>query len=541
MARSPLFRKLMQIFHHAHLANLKAPDGAVLRLRQTAPRWTRRRFLRSAALATGTAIATHHFPHSPLAWSRQSPQIAVIGGGIAGLNAAYQLRKAGLTATLYEARNRLGGRIQSINGAVGSGLVSDLGGHFINSDHEDIIALTEEFGLTLFDRDEDAATFSFPDVAYFFNGRLRSEAEVADKLRPLARQIAEDAFELDEDFDAIAPQLDQLSVAQYLDRHATKILDPLIRVLIENSIRTEYGVEPEASSALQLIFNLPIVEGRDVEVLGASDEVFVVEGGSGRMIESLAAALPGQIRVGMQLTRLQQRGQQGYRLTFANNTTVDADYVVIAIPFTVLRHVDLQVNLPAALIRFIREVDLGANEKLLAGFNRKVWRQDSGFVQDIWTDLGFSSAWDGSQRQSDRPDGELTFFFGGNEVNALLDGSTSTRAQQILRQFNQAIPGAQSAANNQFLRTAWTLDPLTQGGYTNFRPGQLTTFGEFLYIESDDPEERQDVAVENLIFAGEHLSDAFYGYMNGAAETGRLAAEVIIRKLQASRTAYSLP
>jgi monoamine oxidase len=34
------------------------------------------------------------------------------------------------------------------------------------------------------------------------------------------------------------------------------------------------------------------------------------------------------------------------------------------------------------------------------------------------------------------------------------------------------------------------------------------------------------------VFAGEHLSDAYYGYMNGGAETGRLAAQVVLRRIE---------
>jgi monoamine oxidase len=93
-------------------------------------------------------------------------------------------------------------------------------------------------------------------------------------------------------------------------------------------------------------------------------------------------------------------------------------------------------------------------------------------------------------------------------------------------------PGAQDAANDRFLRTRWAQSRFTRGSYTNFKPGQLTTFGGFLYIESDDPDERQDVHAGNLVFAGEHLSDAFYGFMNGAAQTGRLAAEVVLSRIQ---------
>ncbi|HEY9881363.1 MAG TPA: FAD-dependent oxidoreductase [Leptolyngbyaceae cyanobacterium] len=533
MVHSPLFRKLIRTFQQAHLANLQAQGVDPSPVKRSTD-WTRRRFVRTAALAGGSAIATRTLAHSKVAWGNQSPRIAIVGGGIAGLHAAYQLKKAGLQAIVHEARTRLGGRMQTVTGAVGPGLVSEVGGQLINTDHLDMLALVEDFGLTLFDRAEDAAQSPFPETAFYFGGQHRSEAEVAEKLRPLARQIAADAIRLNANYDRVAPEFDHLSVTQYLDLNADKITDPFIRRLMEETIRTEYGVEPSQSSALQLLFNLPLVKGDTVQVLGASDEVYVVKGGVSQIIEGLANALTGQIRLGMQLTKLTLQGS-GYQLTFGN-TQVEADYVILAIPPTVLRQVDLQVTLPAKLKKFIQEVNLGANEKLLAGFNQKVWRQSNGFVGEVWTDLGFSEAWEGSQAQTERKEGELTFFFGGNPVKALQVGSASTQGKRWVQQINAIIPGAQAASNNQFLRTAWTQDPLTQGGYTSFKPGQLTEFSNYFYIESNSPQGRQDVAVGNLIFAGEHFSDAFYGFMNGAAETGRLAAEVILRNLQGQKT-----
>ena len=68
-----------------------------------------------------------------------TPSIAVIGAGIAGLNAAYQLKKAGHFATVYEARSRIGGRMLSAN--LGNGLIVDLGAELINTDHADMLAL----------------------------------------------------------------------------------------------------------------------------------------------------------------------------------------------------------------------------------------------------------------------------------------------------------------------------------------------------------------------------------------------------------------
>ncbi len=532
MARSLLFQKLIYALQQARRENLKA-EGKPLPLTKTQLNLTRRRFIRSAALAGGAALATTTLSRAESAETKgRQPNIAIVGGGMAGLNAAYQLKKAGFKATIYEASSRLGGRIHSVTGKVGEGLVTDLGGSFINSDHEDILGLVKEFRLQLFNRVKDAERFPFPEVGYFFDRKMRSEAEVAEKLRSLALQISKDADLIDKDADRFSPEFDRISVAQYLDKHADKIPEPYIRKLIENSIRTEYGVEPQESSSLQLLAMLPTVKGEKVEVIGGSDEAFFVREGSGKIIENLEASLSGQIRNQMRLTKIEAQRSE-FRLTFNGNYEVNADYAIVAIPFTILRQVDLQVNLKPKLRQFINEADLGLNEKLFAGFTKKIWQQEAGFVGEVWSsDLGFAEAWDETQRQGDRSDGVLTFFLGGKQVKALQSSSPESVGKDLVNQFDTIIPGAKNAATNKFLLTQWRKDSLVRGGYTNFRPGQLTEFGEFLYVDSDKPEERQDVREGNLVFAGEHLSDEFYGYMNGAAQTGRLAAEVVVKGIR---------
>jgi monoamine oxidase len=530
MTHTLLFRQLIYAFQAARHLNLQA-EGNPLPIAK-AQSWSRRRFVRSLTLAGGAALASGSMTHLARAWSLgRPPTIAIIGGGLAGLNAAYWLKQAGLKATVYEARARLGGRVQSVIGAIGPGLVTDLGGSLINTDHGDMLALVKTFKLKLFNRVKDAERFSAPPTAYFFEQQIRPEAEIAEKLRPLARQIGKDAALLDQDFDQFAPLFDRLSATQYLDQHVDKIPEPFIRVLIEHACRTEFGVEPDHCSALQLVQVLPIVKGESVNLLSYSDEVFVVQGGSGKIIEGLASALPGQIQTRMRLSELRSQGD-GFQLTFANRAIVNADYVVLAIPFTLLRKVNLKVDLPTKLKRFIEEGDLGSNDKLFAGFSQKVWRRKDIFSQEIWTDLGFAEAWDETQRQTDRKDGALNFFFGGDQVKALEIDSPQTVGRKIIRRLEAAIPGAQAAATGKFLRTQWSHDPFTQGAYANFKPGQLTAFSRFFYIESDKPSEQQNVHVGNLVFAGEHLSDEFYGFMNGAAQTGRLAAQLILRKVE---------
>ncbi|MGH8515468.1 MAG: flavin monoamine oxidase family protein, partial [Gammaproteobacteria bacterium] len=252
MTHTLLFRRLILALQRARRENLKA-EGKPTPVTKEQAGWTRRRFMKTAALAgaAGAVSGALPLPVRALTGFEPAPRVAIVGGGIAGLNAAYQLKKAGIRAAVYEARRRVGGRILSVTGAIGEGLVTDLGGELINSDHEDMLHLVQEFDLELFNRIEDAERFAFPTTGYFFDGVARSEAEVARDLRALAVQIASDSERLDADFERFAPKLDRLSVKDYLDRHAGLIPQAYIRTLIEGSIRTEYGVEPEDSSALQ--------------------------------------------------------------------------------------------------------------------------------------------------------------------------------------------------------------------------------------------------------------------------------------------------
>jgi monoamine oxidase len=112
---------------------------------------------------------------------------------------------------------------------------------------------------------------------------------------------------------------------------------------------------------------------------------------------------------------------------FADGESVVANDVVIAIPFTVLRRADIKVKLPATLRRFIQEAQLGANEKILAGFNQRVRRQPNGFTQTISSDLGFSHCWDASQRQPECVDAELTLFLGSDQIGGIQPGNAQTQ------------------------------------------------------------------------------------------------------------------
>ncbi|WP_295435031.1 FAD-dependent oxidoreductase [uncultured Thiodictyon sp.] len=552
MAHTPLYRTLLRALsaarrEHSAAAGPAAPGAA----RPGAAGWSRRQFLGRTAVLAGSALAPTLAPGLSMAAADLAPQtpppgpahrVAVVGGGICGLHAAYRLQQAGVDVVLYEASGRLGGRILTRTGALGDGLVTELGGEFINSDHTDMLTLAREFDLRIFNRAECPASRRFPNTAYLFDGARRTEAELARLLGPLAGRIGVDAALLEADPGTQLPAVDQLSVTAYLDRHADLIPQPWVRTLIEASIRTEFGLEPRLASAVQLLSNLSAVDGESVEILSQSDEAYCIQGGNGRLIAALWAALGERVHTGHPLVSVRAGPGEPVRLGFQDGREVEVDQAVIAIPFTVLRSVRIEAPLPALLRRAIAELGLGRNEKVTGAFSQRVWQRPDGFVGQAWTDLGFAEVWDASQAQLTRPDGALTYFLGADETAALAAQGNDApgKGRAFTERLETCLPGVRAAATGRYMRSAWTRNPYSLGSYTSYQPGQLSTFGALRWTEPTEPGARREVRFDNLVFAGEHLSDAYFGYMNGGAQTGRLAAESVLR-VAAARAGVSDP
>lgn len=472
---------------------------------------TRRAVLRAMA-AAGIAGT---FPRGAAA--RAPGRVAIVGGGIAGLSALHHLRKAGVDAFLYEGRGRTGGRMYTHRSG---DWTFEAGGQLVNTDHYDMHALLARFGVALLDRKNEPH-----DTLILANGRLVSDAELAEELRPIAAQIGKDADQLDRDHARVAPRLDRLSIHDYLERHAARVREPWVRQLLEATSRTEYGVEPNRASAIELIFNLPTVDGRRAEVLGGADERYVIEGGSSALIEAMSAFHADRIATGKRLHRV----GPGLKLHFLDGSTADADTLIVAVPGPLTRQIDFRVPLPAAWRAFIGEMELGFNEKVQSGTNAMPWRRPMGVGGELWqTDpqAGWALGWDGSVHRKDGLSPVWTWFLGGDEVLRAQSEAPSALAARFAASAAAAIPGLVEAATGPFTRTNWHAQALTLGAYCNYAPGQLTRFSKLLYVEGAGGDQVPHAG--RIWFAGEHLSDAFPGYMNGAAQTGRMAAAAVL-------------
>ena len=124
MPRSQLAGKLQEAITVVQEANTRqVPTGQVMEERR-ARSMSRRDFLRLAALAAG-AVAVRP---RPAASAATAPRIVIAGAGLAGLACAYELKKAGYTAQVYEASDRIGGRCWSIRNIFDQGQIAEHGG-----------------------------------------------------------------------------------------------------------------------------------------------------------------------------------------------------------------------------------------------------------------------------------------------------------------------------------------------------------------------------------------------------------------------------
>lgn len=525
-SRTPLFGSLRRAARLAQVANEPGAPPVkelvdIYNAGKTGADESRRRFIKtigagSLLLTTGGWLAACKKDENPVA-PKSQPRIAIVGGGVAGLNCAYQLKKKGYTASIYEANTRTGGRIFTASDILAPGLTTELGGEFIDTNHADMLALATELGLPLYDTHAASESVLIKD-AYFIDGHLYSEAEVITEFQPLVARLTADALLLEGDV-ADYQALDNMSIQAYLTAIGAS---GWLNKLLDIAYLTEFGLDTDVQSACNLIDLITKdVSGGAFEIFGESDERYKIQGGNMRLVDALAAQVSTQINLGHQLLAVKPTGT-AYTLTFqspAGAVDVVADVIVMCLPFSTLRNVDYSaLGLPQAKKDVIEQLGYGTNAKLLVGFNSRVWRSQTpkGFSGYMFSNQAQVNGWDNSQMQPGTSGG-FTGFYGGAKGIAIGSGSAASGAGFLMAEMEALWPGATAAHNGNTAKMDWPAFPWTKGSYACYTTGQWSTIsGE------------EATTVDKIYFAGEHCSVNFQGYMNGGAETGRVAAEAIM-------------
>lgn len=527
MGKTALFSRLQRLFAVARIARRRGvPPSEAIEIARQAVGPTRRQLVAGATLAgAGLALGCDRLRSLlPAAARRGAREVAIVGGGIAGLTCAWRLTQAGVPVRIYEAQERIGGRMWSLTGAFPEGQVCELGGELIDSNHEKIRALAAELHLEL----DDLSLYEprlLKDL-YHFDGRQYSDAEVVEAFTPVAERI-DAAWETvtGESVSYREPNggeaIDNQSIAEWLDGAECS---GWFRKLLDVAYTTEYGLETGDQSAWNLLMMID-TEPDPFKVFGASDERFHVRGGNDLIPRRLAEKLQGRIESGARLEAMTAKSDGDFRLTLrrgGGSFEIDAERVVLALPFTLLRDVRLDLSLPAVKRKAIAELGYGTNAKLMVGFSDRIWREERGPANrspgsngSVLTDLPFQLTWEATRMQPGKA-GILTCFTGGERGVELGQGTSAAQSERFARELERIFPGAAERRIGE-ARFHWPSFEFTKGSYASYRVGQWTTIGG-----------AEGERVGNLHFAGEHTSVDFQGFMEGGCESGeRVAAEIL--------------
>ncbi|MEM7349951.1 MAG: NAD(P)/FAD-dependent oxidoreductase [Acidobacteriota bacterium] len=478
----------------------------------------RRRFLQATGLGiasaglTGASSLFAAEGSSRVTGSHEAPQVLVIGAGLAGLAAAYELDRAGYGVTVLEARSRPGGRVRTYRDPFADGLYAEMGAEYVDASDRQAHFYCKKFGLEvrrakLYDgiylRGRKIAMQALKtgaiDLPYEGTRRGQLFGQEMPYTRRLVEQI-EDLGQLPEDI----AQLDQHSVTQLLLAEGA----PTDIVALYTYLNaTESTARPHEMSALSMLeahrqasaFNEDVDEGR-------------IFGGNDQLPKAFARALSDKLRYNCPVRRI-DHGAGGVEVAFEEGgllRTISAPRLVIAIPFKVLRDVEIKPGFSADKMRVINSLAYGHVMKVAMQYRKRFWNQPGSIGQRVFTDTRLRRIYDMSIDQPG-PRGILMSFTSGADAEKLGVMSAESRRRAALeattRVWDEAPRHWESAAIKY-----WNEDPWVRGSYSFTGVGQ----SGFRQI-AGRPE-------GPIHFAGEHTKSAS---MNGAIASGiRVASEI---------------
>jgi len=197
---------------------------------------------------------------------------------------------------------------------------------------------------------------------------------------------------------------------------------------------------------------------------------------------------------------------------------VVAERVVLTLPFTMLREVALEVELPEVKRRAIAELGYGTNAKLMVGFSERLWRTEGGSNGSVLSDRPFQLVWESTRLQPGAA-GILVCYTGGRRGLEIGELTPAEQAARFADELDEVFPGVAALRSGE-ARFHWPSFPWVRGSYACYRPGQWTSIAG-----------AEGERVGGLHFAGEHTSYDFQGFMEGGAESGTRAAREILADL----------
>lgn len=442
--------------------------------------------------------------------------VAVVGAGLSGLVAARRLEARGASVIVFEARDRVGGKL--LTESLG-GVPVDLGARSIGGEHERVIALAQDVGVAT------VPQYASGRSIHYFGGRRSTTRSVWPRVTPWYAEAAASVALLRIDrmirriprehpwFAADAQSLDSMTLEDFKRRNvwtsgARAVVDLLARLLL--------GAEPREISFLFFLAHARSIGGLN-RLLERPEGVreLAFDGGAQQLCEQLRTHLHGDTRVGEPVVAIEQ--EEDSVVVRSERMESRVRYVVIALSPALAGRIRYSPPLPAARDALSQQMPLGAGTKAVAVFERPWWREqglsgfalaDRGPVQLLVDE----SPADGSR-------GVLSALVAGYAARELGQLGVDERRRAVLSSvarlfgLNELVPLA-------YRDYSWDVDPWSRGMPTaHMGPGVMSALGSVLR----EPAGR-------IHWAGTETATEWTGFMEGAVEAGeRVASEVLAR------------
>jgi monoamine oxidase len=426
-------------------------------------------------------------------------RVVVVGAGLSGLTAAADLARRGARVEVIEARERIGGRVWTIHDDA-SPVYAEAGAEFIDVGQREIRALCRSFGIALV----PVLRGGF-GLALDLDGRVRVRRSMASAWRAFARHLrpALKAYRQggEDDGSVAAGVIAARSFARSVAGATTET-----RAMAQ-AMRGLYLADAEDLSALVIV----------QQIAGESTmpRMSRIRGGAHRLIAKLAAPLRGHLATGTVVRGLRQT-PSGVRVDIedARGRHVErrADYVVMTAPPPLVVDCAFDPPLPEPQRAALTSLPMGPATKLSLRFAQPWWRA-ARRPRAFGSNLPTGAVWDAAEGQSDAA--VLACLAGGSSsaaLRAIVDALGADGVAERLRWLGTPLPATLVGPV-----VSWDRDPWARGGYAVFPP----TF---------DPRLRRWLGARHgrVTFAGEHTSERWQGFMNGAVESGQRAAAEIV-------------
>ena len=448
----------------------------------------RRDFLKIlGASSVGIALSSNN-----IFAQRRKKSCVIIGAGFSGLAAAYKLKNVGWNVTVLEARDRIGGRVFSYSMPQNKNLVCELGAEWVGESHERLKALCSDFKIPL-------QKHQFDDYL-LQNGKVSRPG--AWGFSPQAKTAFEKAKANYEKLTTLQQtRIDKLDWWTYLEKLGFTEDDLRLRDLMDS---TDFGESIRHVSAYGALAEY-------AESSPNNEMDYKMTGGNSRLTAEFAGRIGAEnIKTNTLVTEVNQ--SKGIVTVKTETDSYKADAVICTAPTQSLLKIKFNPPLPSAQTEAAEKLIYARICKNSVLYENRFWKDENfSMVSDVTSHYYFHS----TQNQAGR-EGILTSYAIGEKADILASQSDERRMKiitQDLVDFDENAPKLAKGITSY----AWQRDKYTDGAYALYRPGQW--FGIRPILQKPHLK---------VLFAGEHLAD-WQGFMEGAIETGELAAQSLIR------------